>query len=87
MFAVNDRMAVAAIGVLKAAGRKIPDDVAVIGVDGSEAGELSTPTLTSVSGPTGAMGEGLAQLMLDAIAGRPAKRLVFPTHLIKRDST
>lgn len=45
----NDSLAFGALSALHAAGRRVPDDVAVIGFDDVHAARFSTPTLTSVA--------------------------------------
>lgn len=44
----NDEMACGAINALKQAGRKVPEDVSVVGFDGLPIGEIVSPTLTTV---------------------------------------
>jgi len=45
----NDEMACGAIKALKQAGRKVPEDVSVVGFDGLPVGEMVSPTLTTVA--------------------------------------
>ena len=42
VFACSDRMAVGALSALHEAGRRVPDDVAVVGVDGTPLGEMTS---------------------------------------------
>ena len=51
VFCASDLMAVAALGVLQAAGRRVPDDVAVVGYDDSPIATTTRPPLTSVRQP------------------------------------
>ena len=64
MFAASDLMAAGALRALRAAGRRVPDDVAVIGFDDSELARNTDPLLTSVSQPTQQMGRELAKLLI-----------------------
>jgi DNA-binding LacI/PurR family transcriptional regulator len=78
VFAASDPMAFGAMRVLKAAGRRIPDDVAVIGFDGSPGGRHSDPPLTSVFQPAEEMGREMTKLLLAQLADeQPAQ-----THVI-----
>jgi len=49
VFCFNDMLALGAIRTLLARGYRIPEDVAVIGFDGIEEGEFSTPTVSTVA--------------------------------------
>jgi len=69
VFAASDPMAFGAMRVLKAAGRRIPEDVAVIGFDGSPGGRHSDPPLTSVFQPAEEMGREMTRLLLAQLAG------------------
>ncbi|WP_306214402.1 LacI family DNA-binding transcriptional regulator [Actinoplanes sp. RD1] len=48
IFCYNDLLAVGALRALLSAGVRVPDDVAVIGIDGIEEGEFTTPSLSTV---------------------------------------
>lgn len=89
VFAASDLMAIGAIRALRAAGRKIPDDVAVVGFDDSHAARLAEPQLTSVRQPMEEIGRSLARLLLTQLRNpgtRPAS-LIVPTELIIRESS
>ena len=89
VFVASDSMAAAAIGVLVDAGRRIPDDVAIVGFDDSPVATTVRPTLTTVRQPIGAMGREMAELLLRQISdpvGAPS-RVVFPTELVVRESS
>lgn len=88
IFAASDPMAFGAIRVLKAAGRQIPDDVAVIGFDGSMSARHHNPPLTSVFQPVEEMGREMARLLLAQLAGEPLSRphVVVGTRLELRGS-
>ncbi|WNF27199.1 LacI family DNA-binding transcriptional regulator [Streptomyces sp. C11-1] len=91
VFAASDVMAAGARQVLREAGRRIPEDVALIGFDDSVVARHMHPALTSVRQPIEEMGRRMAQLLLDEIAGRApgAERptVVLPTELVVRDSS
>ncbi|MGH3646089.1 MAG: LacI family DNA-binding transcriptional regulator [Micromonosporaceae bacterium] len=69
VFAVSDPMAIGAMQVLKEQGRRIPDDVAMVGFDGSPMARHTEPPLTTVHQPAEAMGRNMARLLLARIAG------------------
>lgn len=63
----NDKIAFGAMRVIKKAGLKIPDDIAVTGFSETPFVEIVDPPLTSVAQPTYEMGEIAAKLMLRKI--------------------
>ncbi|MEE1753760.1 LacI family DNA-binding transcriptional regulator [Streptomyces sp. SP18CS02] len=89
VFAASDVMAAGARGVLRESGRRVPEDVALIGVDDSAVARHMEPALTSVRQPIEEMGRVMARVLLQEIAGGTAqpRQLVLPTELVVRDST
>ncbi|MFF8829733.1 LacI family DNA-binding transcriptional regulator [Streptomyces sp. NPDC015131] len=89
VFAASDVMAAGARGVLREAGRRVPEDVALVGVDDSAIARLMDPPLTSVRQPIEEMGRRTARVLLQQIAGTAPEphRVVLPTRLIPRAST
>ena len=67
VFASNDLMAVGAMHVLRESGRRIPQDVAVVGFDDSSAAISSRPRLTTVRQPVEEMAAGMARLLLEQL--------------------
>lgn len=87
VFAANDLMAAAATQVLQRAGRRVPEDVAVVGYDDVPVAAVSHPPLTTVAQPMEAMGRTMARMLLDKLEGRPITRsIVLPTELVIRTS-
>jgi DNA-binding LacI/PurR family transcriptional regulator len=90
VFVASDLMALGALKALIRAGRRVPDDVAVVGFDGldSLAEIWSGPSLTSVRQPIAGMGRELAQLLAaraDASspqAGPVADSRILPTEML-----
>jgi DNA-binding LacI/PurR family transcriptional regulator len=88
VFAANDLMAHGALGILRTAGRRVPDDVAVVGFDDIESARYAEPPLTTVRQPIVEMGRLLARQLLRLAAGGPVEpAVVLPTVLIVRKST
>jgi DNA-binding LacI/PurR family transcriptional regulator len=88
VFVANDLMAAGALRALKAAGRKVPKDVAVIGFDDSVTARTTDPPLTSVRQPVEELGRQLA-LQLLAQLRTPALRrepVILPTEVVPRES-
>jgi DNA-binding LacI/PurR family transcriptional regulator len=95
VFAGSDVMAAGARQVLREAGLRIPDDVALVGYDDSAIARHMDPPLTSVRQPIEGMGRAMLDLLLDEIADRrPAasrglerRQVVLPTELVARQSS
>jgi LacI family transcriptional regulator, galactose operon repressor len=88
VFAANDLMAFGALRALRSAGRRIPDDVAVVGFDDIPASAVTHPPLTTIRQPLYEMGRTAATMVMAAVRGeRIAKRVELPTSLVVRGST
>ena len=90
MFAANDAMAIGALSGLRAAGVRVPDEIAVAGFDDIPLARYMDPPLSSVHVDIGALGE-LAFERLEATlrgegAGAAATVERFPTTLVVRGS-
>ncbi len=88
IFAASD---LAAIGVLRAvreSGRRIGDDVAVIGFDDIPAAVEQQPPLTTVRQPIHELGTAMTRLLLDRIEGRDdgERASVLPVELVLRET-
>ncbi|WP_405750201.1 LacI family transcriptional regulator [Streptomyces sp. NBC_00012] len=88
VFAHNDISAAGVLRALRAAGRSVPDDIAVVGFDDIPMAEHTEPPLTTVRQPTRRMGETAARLLLSHLGGTPVPDapVVLPTELVVRHS-
>ena len=84
----SDLMALGAMRVLSAAGRRVPDDVAVTGYDDLGVAERADPPLTTLSNPISEMAAEAARLLLAQLEGgsAAARRVVFAPTLVRRAS-
>lgn len=89
LFATSDLLAVGALRALAAAGRRVPDDVAVVGFDDTLVAATADPPLTSVRQPFDELGTRAARLALAQLSGERAEphRELVPTTLTVREST
>lgn len=88
VFAANDLMAQGACEVLREHGRRVPEDVAVVGFDDSAVARTSRPALTTVRQPVEDMAARMARLLDEHVRGErtePAS-VVFAPELVVRDS-
>jgi LacI family transcriptional regulator len=91
LFAFNDISAIGAIHALREAGRRVPEDVSVVGFDDIQSAAFQNPALTTVRQPLREMGVMAAKTLLRRI-GAPAKSpyprtITIEPELIVRAST
>ncbi|SCE90848.1 transcriptional regulator, LacI family [Micromonospora coriariae] len=87
VFAASDLMAHAALRTLREAGRRVPEDVAVVGFDDIETAAYTEPPLTTVRQPIVEIGRRMTRQLLRMAAGETIEPAVMlPTELILRDS-
>jgi diguanylate cyclase (GGDEF)-like protein len=88
VMASNDASAVGALQALQAAGRRVPQDVAVIGFEDHPEAAVHVPPLTSVAYPFETAGRRAVGLLASRIDGRElADEIIrIPTELMKRQS-
>jgi signal transduction histidine kinase/DNA-binding response OmpR family regulator len=88
VLASNDLSCIGAMEALQAAGRRVPDDVAVIGFDDIIDARSHLPPLTTVRHPTFTLGHQAVLSVLDAIAGENVEETHtrVPTRLVIRQS-
>ena len=88
VFVASDMMAHGALKALKDAGRRVPEDVAVIGFDDFEISRYSDPPLTTVRQPIVDMGRTMARQMFGLVQDEPnvPQAVVLPTELVVRAS-
>jgi LacI family transcriptional regulator len=89
IFCGSDQIARGVADTLRAAGRRIPDDVALVGFDNWEPMALGAqPPLTSVDMCLEEVGRAAAELLLAAIADEPAREVrTVPSRLVVRQSS
>lgn len=89
VFVASDSMAIAVMQAIKDSGRRVPEDIAVMGFDDLPTGRESQPTLSTVRQPIEAMGREMVRLVLQRIdePGVAASQVVFATELVLRGST
>jgi DNA-binding LacI/PurR family transcriptional regulator len=91
LFAFNDISAIGAIRALQEAGRRVPEDVSVVGFDDIQSAAFQNPGLTTVRQPLREMGVIAAETLLrriNASTGTPyPKTITVEPELIVRAST
>lgn len=83
----NDDLAFGAIEALREAGKRVPQDVAVIGFDDNDRAKSFSPPLTTVRQPLVRMGEEAVEILIRQIehpAPRPISRKYRPRLIVRK---
>ena len=87
VFAGSDLIAIGTLRALAEAGKRVPEDVAVLGFDDIPAARLTSPPLTTVSQDIRGAGDRLVDMVLAQIEGGPRPDTRMPTKLVVRGTT
>lgn len=89
IFAHNDLMAVGALQAIRNLGLSCPEDVSVVGYNDAPLSNLVSPALTTVSLPSLELGQRVATLAIEAIAGGVTEAVTerLPPALVVRESS
>lgn len=88
VFASSDSMAAGAVTALHTTGRRVPQDVAVIGFDDFELAEQTEPPLTTVRQPMEEIGRTMVRLLLEEMEQPQVawRHVILRTQLVVRES-
>ncbi|UXP31987.1 LacI family transcriptional regulator [Reichenbachiella agarivorans] len=89
VLAYSDYLAFDAVQVIQRLGKKVPEEIAVVGFADEPVASYMTPRLTSVQQPAFLMGQRAAGILLEELRNpsQPVSSIVLPNQLIARDST
>jgi DNA-binding LacI/PurR family transcriptional regulator len=83
----SDVFALAVVQAAEESGRRVPEDLSVVGYDDSPQASTSRPPLTTVRQDVTAKGHLAAGMLADLLVGRPAQSQLLPATLVVREST
>lgn len=87
IFTINDSMALDVVEILKTMGKRVPDDIQVIGFDGQRTSEGSNYLVSTIAQPIELMAQKAVDVLLKVINGKEvSKRTVLPV-TFKRGGT
>ncbi|MFA6938323.1 MAG: LacI family DNA-binding transcriptional regulator [Treponema sp.] len=87
VFAANDTIAYGVMKYIKEVGKKIPQDISIIGFDDDRMAAYTSPALSTFKQNRDRIAELAADLLLQNIAGVPVPEIVrVPTEFVKRES-
>lgn len=89
IFAANDSIALGVLAEARRNGLRVPEDMSLVGFDGTSQAEASVPSLTSVAQPLQEMGRAALRFILSQMRGEllDSSRVELATHLVVREST
>ncbi|HEY9130856.1 MAG TPA: substrate-binding domain-containing protein [Dyella sp.] len=87
VFAAGDMAAIEVMRLLQKRGRRIPEDVSVVGYDDIAVADLVTPALTTVRQPLADAGKALVDAVMSQIQEKTVAPRVLSTSLVVRSST
>ncbi|MBW3091847.1 LacI family DNA-binding transcriptional regulator [Bifidobacterium sp. 82T10] len=88
VFAESDEIAAGALRALLNAGKRVPEDVALIGFDDFHVARVVSPRLTTFAQPLATMAETATQMMVERLETGEWKRraVIFPAPMVRRES-
>jgi DNA-binding LacI/PurR family transcriptional regulator len=87
VFAANDQMALGVLRALHDAGRRVPEDVSVVGFDDTPESAYFLPALTTIRQNFGEVGQRSVELLLSIIDGTVTERhVVVGAEVVRRES-
>lgn len=87
VFINSDLMAISAMDAIREAGKKVPEDIAVVGYDDLSIAEHSNPPLTTIRQNIPLAGSLLAQNLIQYIQSGMPTNASIPVELVVRKST
>jgi hypothetical protein len=77
LFAMSDAVAIGAVRALQDLGKKVPDDISVVGFDGIDLSRFTIPRLTTVEQPVNEIADRSVNLLLDMV-----EKKITPRHVL-----
>jgi DNA-binding LacI/PurR family transcriptional regulator len=89
VFAASDSIAAGALHAIRSSGRRVPDDVAIVGFDDSPIASHTDPPLSSVHQPVEALGQEMTRLLVRVMNGETTEpqATILQTRLVQRASS
>ena len=89
VFSSSDEMAIGALKAAREHGKRVPEDLSLIGFDGIRFADFCDPPLTTMVQPNVEIGAAAARMMIGMMRGgeAPETDIVLPARLLVRQST
>lgn len=86
IFVCSDFMAVGVMEVLRARGRRVPEDVSIVGYDDIPLARYCSPPLTTIHQPIHEGGRQMVESLFSLLNGEPPTPITLPLELVIRGS-
>ena len=80
-------MAMGAVNACQRMGRRVPQDISVIGYDNTALSQYTAPKLTTIDQNMGDLGREAARLMLKQIEEKVTENVVLANTMVERETT
>lgn len=89
ILAVSDMVALSLYRVLHETGRRVPDDIMIVGYDNLELSSLMTPSLTTIAQPLEQIGRISSKIIIDMVENNKyeQREVILPVSLKIRETT
>ena len=87
IFATSDLVAIGALRALHEGGKRVPEDVSIVGFDDLAAARMAEPAITTVAQDTRLAGETLVDTLIAKIEDRAPESVLLPVRLVVRASS
>ena len=88
LYCIADRVAIGACRAIRDVGKRIPEDISVVGFDGIEIGAYYSPSLTTLRQPVEKMAKETIDILFEVIKKRGGHRqVILEGELLEREST
>src|SRR5204862_13537 len=84
---LNDRMAIGAMQQCQSSGKRVPEDISVIGYDNIPNAASSLPPLTTIDQQAPELGRTAAHILFELLKEKTPEPVILPTRLVVRHST
>ena len=87
LFVASDLMAAGAIRAAERLGRRVPDDLLIVGFDDSVVATQSIPTLTTMENRPDVLARTAGRMLQELLTGgEPQSPVILPSRLVRRES-
>lgn len=83
VFAISDLIAIGAMKALHDRGLNVPEDVSVIGFDGTEQAAYTIPALTTVAQPAQEIAEEAVKSLMASSTGEKGRHVLLPVKMVE----